>query len=92
MRAASSRNNAPLSPNGIVRDPVVSAAHATLRTPAARVAIAAAWIARAVTAFDGVFTDMSTSPSVQQTELNHQPDSGHDGDCQKPLREPCDKI
>ena len=56
MREARSRSTAPLSPNGIVRDPAVSAAHAALTTPAARAARVAC-TARAAPS-DDVFVDM----------------------------------
>jgi hypothetical protein len=33
-----------------------------------------------------------SNPSVQKTELNHQPDGEHDGNGEKPLREPCGEM
>src|SRR5258707_13721653 len=77
MRKARSRSTAPLSPNGIVRDPAVSAAHAALKTPAARAAVGA-WPARADPSDDG-FVDMGGTSLVHETELKKQPDGGDEG-------------
>jgi hypothetical protein len=89
MREARSRSSAPLSPNGIVRDPVVSAAHAALKTPAARAALMA-WPERALSG--DLFVDIGRISLVNETQLKPQPDDEHDGYGKKPLRDPCDDI
>jgi hypothetical protein len=73
----------------MVRDPVVSAAHAALKTPAARAALLA-WPERAPS--DDVFVDIGRISLVNKTQLKPQPDGEHDGYGKQPLRDSCDDI
>src|SRR5258708_28026945 len=83
MRKARSRSTAPLSPNGIVRDPAVSAAHAALKTPAARAAVVA-WPARADPSGD-VFVDLDGTPLIHPTGLEQHPACRPQANSAKPL-------
>lgn len=92
MCAASSRYSPPLSPKGIVRDPVVSAAHASLRPPAARAAQVAACDTSAAVSADDELEDIVSAPFIHESQLKHESDGEHYGDRKQPLRESCGKM
>ena len=58
---------------------------------AMRNAAAVAWTGLAAPP-DGVIVDMDSTSLVHETELKQQPDCGHDGYGEKPLRDSCDDI